>query len=166
MIDPSRGVYVNYRYYGHPLLASLALGGSTAVVKPLPFDPGSVLVFMKGQWLMCRAGMHEDLRGAPEVVRRCLFEEWTLEQRLVEQSHDGSREKLRELLERLNQKALENKEAFRDREARALMAPATFPVAEASGKPSASLNKLETMMAEALAAALKSPSVGRLVEEH
>ena len=97
--------------------------------------------------------MHEDLRGAPEVVRRCLFEEWTLEQRLVEQSHDGSREKLRELLERLNQKALENKEAFRDREARALMAPATFPVAEASGKPSASLNKLETMMAEALAAA-------------
>ena len=55
LIDPSRGVYVNYRYYGHPLLASLALGGSTAVVKPLPFDPGSVLVFMKGQWLMCRA---------------------------------------------------------------------------------------------------------------
>jgi putative transposase len=166
LIDPSRGVYVNYRYYGHPLLANLALGGSTAVVKPLPFDPGSVLVFMKGQWLICRAGMHEDLRGAPEVVRRCLFEEWTLEQRLVEQSHDGSREKLRELLERLNQKALENKEVFRDREARALMAPATFPVAEAAAKPSASLNKLETMMAEAIAAALKSPSVGRLVEEN
>ena len=165
LIDPSRGVYVNYRYYGHPLLTNLHLAGTTAIVKPLPFDPGSVLLFMKGQWLVCRAGLHEDLRSAPEVVRRCLFEEWMLEQRLVEGSHEKSHRELRQLLDRLNQKALANKEVFRDREASELMASATFPNVEAAGlsATSASLTRLNSMMTDAIAAAMKSASVGQLM---
>jgi len=163
LIDPARGIYVNYRYYGHPLLASLSLAGTPAVVKPLPFAPGSVLVFMKGNWLVCRTGLHEDLRNASEVIRRCLFEEWTLEQRIVEASHDNAREKLRELLDQMNAKALENKEYFRERDKRDLMSPALFAPAEEAPTASGSLGKLEAMMKAALASAMQSPSLGRLV---
>jgi hypothetical protein len=165
LIDPARGVYVNYRYYGHPLLASLSLAGASGIVKPLPFDPGSVLVFMKGNWLVCRAGLHEDLRHAPEVVRRCLFEEWTLEQRLVASSHDGGREKLRELMDQLNAKALSNKEYFRDRATRDLMTPAVFSTGEKGPADAGPLGKLNAMMAAALAKAMNSPNVGQLVGE-
>jgi hypothetical protein len=164
-IDPARGVYVNYRYYGHPSLAKLAYGSSSAIVKPLPFDPGTVLIFMKGEWLLCRSGLHADLQGASEVTRRCLYEEWLLEQSLVGASHDSSHEKLRELLNRMNAKALENKDYFRDRELRAVLATAAFPipVTTDASKASSSLDRLNSLMASALSIAMSSSGLGKLV---
>lgn len=162
LIDPARGVFVNYRYYGHPLMTSLALDGSSAIVKPIPFDPGVVLVFMKGQWLTCRAGLHADLQHAPEVVRRCLFEEWLLEQRFVTTSSDQARRELRALLDRLNAKALANKEYFHDRSAREILSPAAFPPLD-FGPPSESLDKLNMLMKAAVATALGSPKLGQLM---
>jgi hypothetical protein len=54
-IDPARGIYVNYRYYGHPALTSLSLAGETTLVKPIPFDPGSMLAFLKGNLVVCKS---------------------------------------------------------------------------------------------------------------
>jgi putative transposase len=156
-IDPARGIYVNYRYYGHPLLTDLSLKGESVIVKPIPFDPGSVLAFMKGHWVVCRTGLHEDLRSAPEVVRRCLFEEWMVEQRLVRASHDDSRAKLRELMERLNQKALENKEYFQEREVRRNLQEVTqFPEDAAVLADSSALRQLNTMVADVLRGLFKN----------
>lgn len=164
-IDPARGVYVNYRYYGHPSLTKLVSENSCAIVKPLPFDPGTVLVFMKGEWLLCRSGLHADLQGASEVTRRCLYEEWLLEQSLVGASHDFSRKKLRELLDRMNAKALENKDYFRDRELRAVLATAAFPIPVATdiSRESSSLDRLNSLMASALSIAIGSSGLGQLV---
>ncbi len=164
IIDPARGIYVNYRYYGHPLLTGFSLRGSSVMVKAIPFDPGSVLAFMKGHWIVCRAGFHEEFRSAPEFVRRCFFEEWMIEQRLVEVSHDGSRVELRKLMDRLNQKALENKEYFRDREGQKLLKTATFPSEAMAPETVAALTKLKQMMADAVEAVSKSASAGRLME--
>lgn len=163
VIDHARGIYVNYRYYGHPLLASLSMSGESALVKPIPFDPGSVLAFVKGNWVICRSGLHEELQRAPEIVRRCLFEEWRIEQRLVCASHDDSRQKLRDLIDELNQKALDNKEYWRNREMHELVSPATFPTIVEKTSESNALNLLERMMQNALASASQSGSTGKLL---
>jgi putative transposase len=153
VVDPARGIYVNYRYYGHPLLTDLSLAGSTIVVKPIPFNPGSVLAFLKGNWVVCKTGLHEDLRNAPELVRRCLFEEWIIEQRLALASHDDSRMKVRELINRLNQKALDNKDYWNDREASDFMSVGTFAPLILNPATSTALSRLDEMMKGAIAAA-------------
>lgn len=163
-IDPARGIFVNYRHYGHPLLSDLASAGSTTLVKPIPFDPGSVLAFLKGNWVVCKSGLSEELLRAPEVVRRCLFEEWLVEQRLVSASHDDAREKLRQLIASLNQKALENKEYWKDREARDALAVADFTPVMADKPDGTALTRLDEMMKAAIAAAKQSANVGALVE--
>ncbi len=155
-VDSARGVYVNYRYYGHPLMSELHMSGTTALVKPIPFDPGSVLVFLKGSWKICKTGLHEDLKGAPELVRRCLFEEWRIEQANVRSSHDDSRIKTRELLDRLNKKAIENKEYWRDPEVREITSAAVFTDAVASKTESRTLDNLDEMMRIAIKAATAS----------
>lgn len=165
VIDPTRGVYVNYRFYGHPLLSHLGSAGATAMVKPIPFDPGSVLAFLKGNWVVCKTGLHADLQGAPEVVRRCLFEEWRIEQALVRSSHDQSRMKVRELIDRLNQKALENKEYWRDRETHEFTSTAVFSEAVVLPTETKALNRLEEMMQRAVATAMSSRAVGQSVAE-
>jgi putative transposase len=163
VIDPARGIVVNYRYYGHPLLANLSMAGESAVVKPIPFDPGSVLAFVKGNWVICRSGLHDDLQRAPEVVRRCLFEEWRIEQRLAQASHDDARRKVRELIDRLNQKALENKEYWRDRELHDLLSVASFGSETTNTQESPALANLDAMMKRALEAAIKSGNTGKLL---
>ena len=136
------------------------------MVKPIPFDPGRVLAFVKGDWIVCRYGVQADLQRAPEVVKRCLFEEWSIEQRLVRSSHDDTRERTRKLIENLNQKALENKEYWRDREAHALLAVADFsePMI-ASQVETTALTKLDQMMKSALAAASQSNKFGTFAGE-
>lgn len=165
VIDPARGIHVNYRYYGHPLLTGLSMAGETAMVKPIPFDPGSVLAFVKGNWVICRSGLHDDLQRAPEVVRRCFFEEWRIEQRIAQKSHDDARRQVRELIDRLNQKALENKEYWRDRELRELVSVADFGSETYDTKESPALAKLDAMMQRALEAVIKSGNTGSLLEE-
>ncbi|MGZ3240163.1 MAG: hypothetical protein ACXU7Z_07055 [Burkholderiaceae bacterium] len=156
VVDPARGIYVNNHYYGHPLLSDLSMAGSAIVVKPIPFDPGSVLAFLKGNWVYCKMGLHADLQCAPELVRRCLFEEWRIEQRLAAASHDESRMKVRELINRINEKALENKEYWKDREACDYLAVASFPPVIANPSTKTALDRLESMMRHALSAVITS----------
>lgn len=165
-IDSARGIFVNYRFYGHPLLADLSLNGGNAVVKPIPFDPGRILVFLKGNWIVCKSKLNDELNRVPDFVRRCLYEEWLFEQRLVRISHDESRMKLRTLLNELNRKAIENKEYWKDRELQELVSVAAFPLPVTGPVDSKSLDHLNDLMSAALANALSSASVGRLVEEY
>lgn len=165
VIDPARGMFVNYRYYGHPLLTDLSLKGGNAVVKPIPFDPGSVLIFLKGNWVVCKSKLDDELNHAPDFVRRCLYEEWLFEQRLVRLSYDGSRMKLRKLLNELNQKALDNKEYWKNRELHELVSVSDFSLPVAGPAESKAFNRLNDLMGSALANAMRSTSVGKLVEE-
>lgn len=162
-IDPARGLFVNYRFYGHPLLVDLGLKGSNAVVKPLPFDPGRVLVFLKGSWVVCKSKIDDELNRVPDFVRRCLYEEWLIEQRLVRTSHVDSRMKLRELLNELNQKAIENKEYWSNRELHKLVSVMDCTLPVAGPVESKALDRLNDLMGAALANALSSTSVGKLV---
>lgn len=164
-IDPARGIVVNYRYYGHPLLADLSLAGATTSVKPIPFDPGSVLAFIKGNWVVCKSALSSELQRAPEVVRRCLFEEWQVEQRLVREAHDNARMKLRNLINSLNEKALANKEYWRERESRDLLPFADFAQPGIVQADQTSLARLEGMMASAVAAAILNEGLGALVKD-
>lgn len=163
VIDPARGIFVNYRYYGHPLLANLSMEGTTTLVKPIPFDPGSVLAFLKGNWIICKSALSEEIERAPEYIRRCLFEEMLMEQRLASASHDDSRMKLRKLINSLNEKALENKEYWREREARDMLSIADFQAAETSKPEGTALARLDDMMKSALANAIHSDKVGVLI---
>lgn len=162
VIDPARGINVNYRYYGHPLMATLAMSGTSALVKPIPFDPGTVLAFVKGNWVICQAGIHSDLARAPEIVRRCLFEEWRVEQRLVRASNEDSRMVIKHLQDRLNQKAIDNKEYWREREARDALTTGTFPLGAAEAESDA-VSTLDRMMQQAVASALAQGTRGELV---
>lgn len=164
-IDPSRGIYANYRYYGHPALADLALSGNTTQVKPIPFDPGSVLAFLKGNWVICKSALSEELQQAPEIVRRCLYEEWLVEQRLVVASDDKARIKLRELIEGLNQKALENREYWKDRKTHDILKLTEFSTQSADDRSTVALAKLNDMMRSAVAAAQQSRDIGVLAGE-
>jgi putative transposase len=165
-IDPARGIFVNYRFYGHPLLADLSLKGWNAAVKPIPFDPGRVLVFLRGNWVVCKSKLNDEFSHAPDFVRRCLYEEWLIEQRLVRSSHVDSRMKLRELLNELNQKALDNKEYWRSRELHELVSVSDFSLPTSGPVESHALDRLNDLMGSALANAMCSASVGKLVEDN
>lgn len=163
-IDPARGIFVNYRYYGNPLLASLNLAGTTTLVKPIPFDPGVVLAFLKGNWIVCRSALSEELQRAPEIVRRCLFEEWVIEQRLVRDSHDGAREKVQQLIESLNEKALKNIEYWKDRTTHDFLSTADFSFAPTDQGETNALTRLDAMMKSAIGAAMNATNINALID--
>ena len=91
ILDSARGLFVNYRHYSNPLLADRALHDQSFLVKPVPFDPGLILTFAKGQWISCRSPIAPEMATAPEVVRRCIYEEWSIEQQLVNAESDTAR---------------------------------------------------------------------------
>lgn len=163
-IDPARGVFVNYRYYGHPQLTDLSLKGTALLVKPIPFDPGSIFAYLKGEWLICKTGLHEDIRSAPELIRRCLFEEWSIEKRLVEKEGDLNRRKLRILMDQLNQKAIDNKEYFKDRDVQSYLGDDSFAEATPISSSASALDALNRMMTNAVAKVIANPSAGKLME--
>lgn len=155
-IDPTRGIYVNYRYYGHPDIAKLYLKGRPTIVKPVLFDPGLVLAFVKDQWIICKSKIHSDLLGAPEFVRQCLFEEYRLEQRLIEAAKDGKREKIRYLMDELNRKAIENKDYWRDREARDLNSMGSFNLPNAEDLEEDAFQRIDGLMQNAISEVFNS----------
>lgn len=164
VVDAVRGLYVNYRNYGHPILSESSLHGQSVTVKPIPFDPGLILAFLKGSWIICRASLQPEIAHAPEVVRRCLYEEWRVEQQLVADSADHARDRLHELIQRLNAHALANREYWHDRQFKPLLNSTLFPdPATASVESNSSrLAQLTASMVRASAAALRSPELGGL----
>jgi putative transposase len=168
LLDPARGLYVNYRHYSHEALTDRGLDGAAFLVKPIPFDPGLILAFVGNRWTVCRSQISKELEGAPEVVRRCLYEEWSIEQQLVAAARSSSLDKTVELIQKMNQRALENKEYWREREFKEVLASAVFPSQEKQHvsmppQDSSALAKLTSSMEEAVRTALASRSVGQLV---
>ena len=104
---------MNYEYYGHPQLANLALQGTPGPVKTVPFHPGIVLAYVNREWLTCKSKWYDELQHAPEFVRRAVFEEYLLEKRRVTLAHHEFGLNVAEVIERLNDKALNNKEAWK-----------------------------------------------------
>ena len=126
ILDPVRGISLNYLYYGHPELAKLSLAKSELVVKVIPWDPGFILCHHEGRWLECRSRMYTELRQVPEFVRQCVFEEWLAERKLTRDSHADAARETRELIDRMNLAAQQHKEYFKDREFRRFLSYADF----------------------------------------
>lgn len=150
VIDPARGVFVNYRYYGHPELTKFALAGKTIEVKPLLFDPGSILAFLKGRWLICKSNISERFAKCSELVRQCIYEELRIEQRLVVKSDHLSRKKLYQLQESLNDQAIKNIEYWNAPQADDVLEITDVSSDTRHTKTSSSLSKLDQRMQLAL----------------
>jgi putative transposase len=163
MLDSARGLYVNYRHYSNPILADRALHKQDFQVKPNPFDPGQILTFVKGQWVTCRSPLASHIEIAPAVVKRCIHEEWSIEQQLVDKDSKEAREKLINLIEKLNARALENKAYWAEEEFRSLLKTAVFPSDETTSIQPANVEKLTESMEHAVRAALASSGLGQLV---
>ena len=166
VLDPARGLYVNYRHYSNPALASYEHADKNLIVKPIPFDPGSILTFFRGNWISCRTPLTPEVANSPEIVRRCLYEEWSIEQQLVATSSDEARRKLVGLIDDLNKRALANQEYWADRKYQDVLKTAVFPSTPASNDPGAHTGRVERLtesMSGAVRAAITSGTVGRLV---
>lgn len=155
-IDPSRGVWVNYRYYGHPSLTALSLKGMTLMVKPLPHDPTRILGCIEGKWVYLNSNLSERLSRVPESVRMCIYEELQMEHLLVASSHAISKRRRTELIESMNSKALANLEYWKEPELRRFLALADFdgcpPQDKGIAPPQGSrIQELDLMMQRAFA---------------
>lgn len=115
-IDPVRGVFANHRYFGHPELTDLSLAGQKIVVKPLPFEPGLVLAFHSGKWIICKSSQHSLLEETSRIYKRCYFEEFSREKILHRKNHSDSREDILKIIETLNEQARNNIEYWKNRE--------------------------------------------------
>lgn len=168
VIDSSRGIFVNYDYYGHPRLTDLKLQGTDAIVKSVPFHPGYILAFADGEWLTCKSQFYQELEGAPEYVRRAVYEEWLLDRRLVALDHRRFSLTIAEILEKLNEKALKNVETWKDQETRELYNYFGSVVAQAppeQGPTTTSVEALHEQFAAALHSAKTNGTYGELVHE-
>jgi len=166
VLDSARGLFVNYRHYSNPLLTDRALHGKPFIVRPVPFDPGLILAFVNGQWINCRSPLAPEMASAPEVVRRCIYEEWSIEQQLVNAESDIARRQLVDLLEKLNSRALENKEYWADHEFRLLLKTAVFPKPQfqiEAPQQATGLDQLHHSVSAAVQAALSSSKLGQLL---
>lgn len=161
-VDRARGVVVNYRHYGNPILANMNVHAAAPVLKAVPFDPGIILAFVNGDWVICKSDVYTELRHAPDVVRRSLFEEWLIEQRIAVSAHDERRRSVRGLIERLNERAMQNKEYWRDREYQKFVAVSDVGPCDNSDD-NGSIAELDKMMQKALVVARGIGSAGHLV---
>ena len=169
VLDPARGLFVNYRYYSNPALAHYSLRDTDLLVRPVPFDPGLILTFFRGQWITCHAPLAPEVKSAPEVVRRVLAEEWQIEQQLANASSDQAREEIAKLTEELNQRAKMNQEYWADRKYRELLKATVFPAADFDGRTAAPaktrLEALGSRMEDAVRAVMESRAFGKLTSE-
>ena len=168
VIDSARGIHVNYDYYGHPRLADLKLNGTKAIVKSVPFHPGYILAFADGEWLTCKSKFYQELEAVPEFVRRAVYEEWLLDQRLVALDHRRFSLSVAEILEKLNEKALKNVEAWKDQETREIYKYFGSVVSQAPPEhepTTTSVDALHKKFALALHSAKTNGNYGELVHE-
>lgn len=165
-IDASRGIYVNYDYYGHPRLTNMKLDGAKVPVKAVPFHPGYVLAFADGEWLTCKSKFYGELETVPEFVRRAVYEEWLLEQRLVALGHKRFSLSVSEILDKLNAKALESRKAWEDRETHDLYKHFGSVVSAApQTNPVTAVDALQEKFTQALQAAKTNSNYGELIHE-
>lgn len=163
-VDRTRGVYVNGQYYGHPLFAD-SCASQHVMLKPLVGDPSVIFAFIAGEWRACRASSYTEVQHLTAGAKHCLYEELWLEHKLVVASHSEARSKVRALLDSINQKALENKEYFRDRSAMQMMAVASVNTKEADRPPPASANRFSDLISYAASEVLRGNQYGDLVGE-
>ncbi|MDN8615687.1 integrase catalytic domain-containing protein [Variovorax ginsengisoli] len=163
-IDPTRGLTVNYRQYGHAHLTPQHLKGKRVAVKPHAFDPSIVIAHLDRNWIECKAQNHSEISRVHPLVRRAIYEEWLVEQRLVETAGKDAHRKLRKLLEEMTEKAKKNIEYWRDRNAINIMGTAPLPSPEILPDDARNtLANLNQMMKNAIEAAKKSPTLGKLM---
>lgn len=161
VLDPARGLCVNHRYYSNPLLTDRSLGGTQLIVRTVPFDPGLILTFLKGKWIYCRSPLVPEVEKAPEVVRRCLCEEWNIEQRLVSRSADEARRKTNDLIQELNARAIANQEYWENERYQALLDTAVFVDGDADADvPDDAVKRLTDRMSDAVRRALSNSQLG------
>ncbi len=141
-VDSARGLYVNYRWYGHPSLAKLSLDGSELDVKVVPWDPSVILCFNYGEWVTCRSDWTTDMHQLPEYARACIFEEWLIEVLLVRASKEEARKEVKKLMDRLNEAAKQNRAYWEDPE----LADA-FPLAHDAPPPQATADESDPQQA-------------------
>lgn len=165
-IDASRGIYVNYDYYGHPRLTDLRLDGTKAIVKSVPFHPGYILAFADGEWLTCKSKFYGELQTVPEFVRRSVYEEWLLEQRLVALDHKRFSLSVSEILDKLNAKTLANRKAWEDQDTRDLYRHfGTVVSAAPQTNTDKTVDALQERFSQAFQAAKTNDNYGELVHE-
>lgn len=102
-LDPQRGVYVNNRRYRNPRLEVLCLKGTSVQVKPHLMRPDVVYALHNGEWFPCYANNHGEMQQVDDLARRSFFEEWILEQRLVEESNVHCCRRTAELVDHMNE---------------------------------------------------------------
>lgn len=168
VLDPARGLYVNYRHYSNPALAHHSLRDMELHVRPVPFDPGLILTFFRGEWLPCRAPLAPEVANAPEVVRRSLYEEWTIEQQFVNASADDARRKVSQLIEEMNQRALANQQYWSERKYHDILKTNVFPAGDVAAldgdkTTGTALEKLSASMRVAVVSAMTTGTFGNLV---
>lgn len=164
-IDPVRGIYVNNRFYGNSLLAVLGRKGDSVLVRPNRFDPGSVLAYLNGRWVVCKSSLYDRLQRLPEIARRCFFEELVVEQSLVRKSKEMNRGQLNKLMEAINQKALDNIAYRKDADSKVITDVANLDAEPMDLLQAQEIDHLNERMAQALKSIEGSMTAGRLVGE-
>lgn len=74
-VDGRRGVKIQHLRFWNEILASPELRNQEVQVRVDPWDPGTVFVLARGQWVPCRSKLQPMLSRYTEVERRYLFEE-------------------------------------------------------------------------------------------
>lgn len=162
-VDPSRGIYANYEYYGNTLLADLSLKGKDFAVKVVPFHPGIVLVYCKGQWLHCKSKWHDELNEVPEFARRAFYEDVLLEKRIVAQDKLKSGLRLIDLLEQLNELAQAHKEFWKSKEGKNLAFSLALPNRTPTPSPDDQPNDIDKLFEDAIWDAQHSGGYGAII---
>lgn len=101
-LDPQRGIYVNNRYYRNPRLEIICLKGVSVQVKPHLLRSDLVYALHNGEWFPCYANNHVAAEDDDDFSRRMLYEEWVIEQRLVEESDVNSCRRTATLVDHMN----------------------------------------------------------------
>jgi hypothetical protein len=74
-VDHQRGIKISHLWFWNDIFMKPEFKGQAVEVRMDPWDPGTVFVLAKGQWMACRSKMHALLSKYTEVERRYLFEE-------------------------------------------------------------------------------------------
>ncbi|EYC52737.1 hypothetical protein AZ34_00435 [Hylemonella gracilis str. Niagara R] len=150
-IDPARGLFVNGRHYGHPLLAKLALKGSRPEIRINPFDPSTILAFLDGQWVTCNSNISAQISRLSEPVCFCLFEELRMERLIVKNAKSRSRARVLALCKSLNEKALKNIAYWESAEAQATLEITDLGESESEATDTSAYTRLHEKVRESVA---------------
>ncbi len=75
MVDPQRGVKINYFYYYCPEFQKQNVAGTRVQVRYDPWDISILYCFIQGQWVKCYSQYYSTLKGKSENEIRIVSQE-------------------------------------------------------------------------------------------